>query len=661
MDSTKLKRLRPRTGLDGRPPAPWERGPTRLASEPTSRHLRLADRWEPGFLRLPGGGAPKALSHVVDGLGIHYDATSPSELEVMLQDGGWEKPGLLARAARGMERLRTLRLSVDNDPRRVTLEAALAGSPAPPDPRRRRGRVVVVDQPRDDPTIGFSLAGPSRFAAMLETARDENPEAEIVVVTDPAAPFGAAPGHLGEAVGARVVHTPVEPWSVVESADRVYVVASHLGLEAAIAGRPVTCCGVPFYSGWGFTDDRLDPPRRTRPRSVEEVFAAAYLLYSRYFDPFTGRAFPFEPAVEVLRLVVERNRENAVATTCVGIAAWKRPWIERTLGTPGNTPRVVESATVSAADLRGTERVIAWSSRPIDGLAETCRAAQLPLARMEDGFLRSVGLGVALRPGASYVLDGRGIYYDSTGPSDLERLLEEAVFDDELLARAAALRTAIVAARLSKYNVGRARLPARPESGPLVLVAGQVEDDASILLGGATVKGNAGLLKRARERNPGAVIAYKPHPDVEAGLRLGHIPGADLMTLADVVFRDVPAADAIDAAERVEVMTSLLGFEALLRGKPVTTHGLPFYAGWGLTDSPPCPRRTRRLTVDELVAGSLILYPRYVDPRTGLACTPEVLVRRFGENDPALSRRERTPEALLKAAWSVAWRGVFRR
>lgn len=172
---------------------------------------------------------------------------------------------------------------------------------------------------------------------------------------------------------------------------------------------------------------------------------------------------------------------------------------------------------------------------------------------------------------------------------------------------------------------------------------------------------NADLLRRARERHPEAVIAFKPHPDVEAGLRPGWVPAQDLAAHADMVLRDVSAADAIDAADHVETLTSLIGFEALLRGKPVTTHGLPFYAGWGLTESPPCPRRTRRLSLDELVAGALIAYPRYVDPRTGLPCPPEVLVRRLAEGDPSLSRRELTAEAVMKQVWSLIWRHVLRR
>jgi capsular polysaccharide export protein len=63
----------------------------------------------------------------------------------------------------------------------------------------------------------------------------------------------------------------------------------------------------------------------------------------------------------------------------------------------------------------------------------------------------------------------------------------------------------------------------------------------------------------------------------------------------------------------------------------VTVHGVPFYAGWGLTiDRGPVPaRRTARRTLDELVAAALLLYPRYLDPLTGLPCPAEVLVGRL--------------------------------
>lgn len=58
-----------------------------------------------------------------------------------------------------------------------------------------------------------------------------------------------------------------------------------MGFEALLAGKKVTCYGMPFYAGWGLTNDKLTIARRTQKRSVEEVFFIAYVLLSRYFSP----------------------------------------------------------------------------------------------------------------------------------------------------------------------------------------------------------------------------------------------------------------------------------------------------------------------------------------------------------------------------------------
>ena len=645
--SAERKPQGPRDPLAPPPASAGLRAPRRLPAEPVSRSLPQEDRWEPGFLRLSPAWRGPALSLIVDAIGAPGDATAPSELEARLRHGGWETPELLRRAEAGAARLRRGRLSLDNDPGRRPLE----GGERP---------VVVVDEPADSAAAGFALAGRRSFAAMLEAATAENPGAEVLIVMDPASRAAPERGVLmGGAVpaGATPVRGAVSAWSVAEGARRVYAVAAHVGFEAALARTPVTLFGVPFYAGWGFTDDRVAAPRRTRRRTPHEVFAAAYLLQSRYADPFSGEAIPFEAAVDLLELVVDRERANAVRTLGVGFAAWKRPWARVVLGGPGSTLRIAPAGEAPApVDVAGADRVVVWGSREPAGVAEACARAGTPLVRMEDGFLRSVGLGVALRPGASYVLDALGMYYDASAPSDLERLLETADFGPDLLARAARLRRAVIGAGLSKYNVGGAPPPPPPAGRPVVLVAGQVEGDASLRLGGAPEVTARELLERVRRADPGAWIAYKPHPDVEAGLRPGHVPPRDLARLCDAVLHGVSAPDAIALADRVETATSLIGFEALLRGKPVRTHGLPFYAGWGLTDDPGSPRRTRRLTLDELVAGALILYPRYVDPVTSLPCPPEVVVRRLSERHPATRGRAWTGEAVAKALGSAVLR-----
>jgi len=161
-----------------------------------------------------------------------------------------------------------------------------------------------------------------------------------------------------------------------------------------------------------------------------------------------------------------------------------------------------------------------------------------------------------------------------------------------------------------------------------VLVVGQVEDDESIRRGCDKVHTNADLLATVRAANPAAWIRYKPHPDVVAGNRTGAIDEQVLQEKADAVDADASIIDCIEVCDELHTMTSLSGFEALIRGKRVVTYGAPFYAGWGLSeDHQPTERRTRRRTLDELVYLSLIAYPRYVDIDTGEFTTPEDLVR----------------------------------
>lgn len=163
---------------------------------------------------------------------------------------------------------------------------------------------------------------------------------------------------------------------------------------------------------------------------------------------------------------------------------------------------------------------------------------------------------------------------------------------------------------------------------------GQVEDDMSVLAGGGGLCSNLEVLRRARALDPDAEIWFRPHPDVDAGHRRGAVPDGDALAVADRIVREPSMAALLDTVDAVHVLTSLTGFEALMRGLEVTCHGTPFYAGWGLTrDLGAVPeRRGRSLTLDALVAGVLILYPRYLDPVTGLPCPPEVLVNRMAQN-----------------------------
>jgi capsular polysaccharide export protein len=422
--------------------------------------------------------------------------------------------------------------------------------------------------------------------------------------------------------------------SLAQRAARVYAATSQAGLEALIAGAPVTCFGLPIYAGWGLTDDRAACPRRTARPSLEALIAAIYLRYARYLSPLDGKPCS---ALEVARLLAARRRRDAQTEGVIhllGIHRWKDFHVEPFVR--GSRSRITYTMHPEKALRRQQEhggRIVTWASREPDAFEARCVAQGAPLVRMEDGFLRSVGLGANLEPPASLVLDSRGIYYDPSRPSDLEHLLQTASFDPELLTAAARLRRMILSARLSKYNVGSsdvAAVFALADGRRRVLTPGQVENDASVVRGGSKVRRNIELLEAVRAARPDAFIVYKPHPDVEAGLRPGRIEPAEALRFADAIADRSSIAHLLDQADEVHTLTSLAGFEALLRERVVSTYGLPFYAGWGLTeDSEACPRRTRRLELDELVAGTLLLYPRYVHRPSLWPCSAEDAVRQL--------------------------------
>lgn len=346
-------------------------------------------------------------------------------------------------------------------------------------------------------------------------------------------------------------------------------------------------------------------------------------------SPFTGKPISPDDAAQISAEWARIIDANRAVTVACGMAWWKRDRIGAFLWSDARTRLRFAETSAQAIAWAGDGRIAAWPSRLPPGLGE---AAGDRLVRIEDGFIRSIGLGAALHPPLSIVVDRQGIYYDPSRPSELETILQTTPFSPALIARAENLRARIVAGGISKYGAAPTAPVTRPRDGPrTVLVAGQVEDDESVRTGGAGVAGNLDLLIRARAAEPDAHLLFKPHPDVDAGHRKGRVSDARLLAHCDEIVRHEAMPALLARVDAVHVLTSLTGFEALLRGLAVTTHGLPFFAGWGLTRdlAGPLARRTRRLTLAELIAGTLILYPRYIDPVTELPCPPEILLDRF--------------------------------
>jgi capsular polysaccharide export protein len=302
----------------------------------------------------------------------------------------------------------------------------------------------------------------------------------------------------------------------------------------------------------------------------------------------------------------------------------KSPNIEITFINPFFKKRDLELALKKGMDAQS--EIYIWGKKEFDEIETFAKEKHITLARMEDGFIRSFDLGSDLTQPYSQVIDKKGIYFDPTQESDLEDILNNIHFDSTILRRAEVLRHYLVEHKISKYNIYGDVTIVLPQNRNIVLVPGQVEDDASIKYGASGMT-NFQLLKEARKNSPESYIIYKPHPDVLAGNRVGAVDEKEALLYCDTIVTHVSLDSIVSLCDEVHTMTSLVGFESLLRGKKVFTYGMPFYAGWGLTiDQKSCERRRKKLSLDELTAGAFILYPVYINPQNNRICEIEEIL-----------------------------------
>lgn len=610
------------------------------------RFLNLED----GFLRSYGTGdyfPPLAL--VLDEKGIYYNSNLTSVLEDLLNgnENLLNRSNMLACTKELIlnHSLSKYNHSKEYEARNINNFTGV--------------KVLVVDQTFGDMSVQCGGADAKTFSYMLDAALAENPKAVIYIKTHPEVSSGKKSGYLTSVKNSdRVVllREAINPISLISEMDKVYVVTSGMGFEAMLVGKPVVCFGVPWYAGWGLTDDRvIESPawaRRTRKRTVDELFAAAYIHYTRYLNPVTHQRGQITDVIDWLirqkkmaNQVHGPQRKNKVIG--FGFRQWKAANLKPMLGLHQEFVHFAKDLKhLDQFNLQDDESVIYWGARPPADLVDYVHDRKAKLIHLEDGFIRSVGLGSDLIRPLSLVMDQRGLYFDATRPSDLEVMLNTHEFTEEDISRAQWVKQYIIDHEITKYNLEpRESIDWRSiaKDRLIILVPGQVEDDASIRLGCTSINTNLDLIKEVRHTHPNAFIIYKPHPDVLSGNRKGKVSLEEIAPWVNHIEQNVSVVSCINACDEVHTMTSLTGFDALIRGKKVVTYGQPFYAGWGLTldkahDGIAFRRRTKKLTLEQLIAGALLHYPIYWDWDLKGYTTCEAVLHRIVEQRTQLEQ-----------------------
>lgn len=600
----------------------------------------------------PATNETPSLSLLLDSHAPHHDATKPSDLERLLNEYDFTSDeALLTRARKIMSSILEAGLSRYNDAPLVDIESIYGA--------KTSNRVLVLGEA--EKKISLSNEELLRFAAT------ENPDSQIIFIPHASMFKKGGLSFRYPADLKKVCLVPkkrIRIAQALKTVDHVYTIASLDGFEALMRGIKVTTLGCPFYSGWGLTDDRQPNDRIKRRLSLVELFAAAYLLYPKYYneqdqetepDTFfeavlkqlSGNSLPQAPkgiAENVIKNKAKKNSPSSFllvgseprnpelpSAYMVGFVEHKVPFFADEL-TDYNTFAlkipVVQQLEASPKDLFAHVKfgqddvIIVWGRKDPKDLQAFAASRSIPIHRIEDAFIRSIDLGGVHGTPLSYIYDETGIYFDAEQPSDLELLLNEYDFKEDatLMERARACIGHLLQTGTSKYNFAdRVNIASfyGEKTKKRILVIGQVEDDASIQYGCSRRITNNDLVTRAKLENPDAQIIYKPHPDVLLGLRKRISDPSQVESIAQVMYEAIPIADALETIDHVYTITSLAGFEALLRGIKVTAFGAPFYSGWGLTDDrQPVSRRVRTLEVAEIFAAAYILYPRYLNPFT---------------------------------------------
>ncbi|MDJ0625990.1 MAG: hypothetical protein QNJ31_06460 [Candidatus Caenarcaniphilales bacterium] len=600
---------------------------------------------EDGFLRSlkKGRECNSPLSLIIDDLGIYYDANTTSRLEYILQnfdqylkDKNISKSNLLEKAKKAIKLKNKYKLTKFNH---YTEEIAYEF------PSNKR-ILLLIDQAENDASVEYGFANEQTFREMLNQALKLE-DTHIVVKLTPANQIGylekliLKDKTLEKQITCFSKNT--NPIDLLTKVDEVHTVSSQLGFEALLLGLPVKCFGVPFYSNWGLTEDVQIISRRNQNRNILELFAASYILYPRYINPFSGESTDIFYTLELLKKQVEINQKNSGEIYCFGFnlftrQSWKRNRIKKLLTSTNNKiyfPSSVEQAKTMG--INSKSKIYVWGSKDskIEGLSQLSKELNLNIGRIEDGFIRSAGLGSGIKA-ISSIVDSAGIYFDPQTESDLENIFNNSEFNEELIESAKKIKNFLLKNNIDKYNIETSsKININfPTNKKIILVPGQISQDASIKRGCIEpINTNLNLLKKVKEENPDAYIIFKVHPDIiySNGIK-DNIPNEEFFKYCDHFEEESKAIELISYVDEVHTMTSQVGFEALIRDKKVVTYGFPFYMGWGLSeDKLKIAKRKRKLSVDELIAGTLILYPRYFDWNNEMFCLPCDALKKISE------------------------------
>lgn len=249
----------------------------------------------------------KALGFLLDDMGYYFDSNQSSRFEHTLNsDDYFLEDHDLLRSRMLIEEINQFNITKYN---KYVSDVECAY-------HIEENCILVVDQKKGDASITFAGASDATFLEMMQAAIKDNPGKQIYFKRHPDSVHKNFNSYRNRNLKEiEVLPDDIQIAHVLKKCEKVYTVSSQVGFEGLLKGKQVVCFGVPFYAGWGLTDDRAFVPRRNKKRKLEEIFHQVCIKQSVYFNPYTGRVVSLE---ELLTLILKMRAEAAARSKTNG-------------------------------------------------------------------------------------------------------------------------------------------------------------------------------------------------------------------------------------------------------------------------------------------------------------------------------------------------------
>lgn len=539
---------------------------------------------EDGFLRsLYSSKASKTpLSIVFDKKGAYFDASIVTDLEE-----------LLVKKIVTSEQKKEAREAIDFFTKNRLSKYCITTPPPTSnfDTHLLKSAIVLIDQTLGDASLEYGGVSQENIPSIVEDILANNKDKKIFLKTHPDVIFGKSESCFSSLIqNERITKIPndIALIDIFNQKPQIIALTSLAGFEALLHGCEVTCYGLPWYCGYGLTLDKHNDAKivaqRRKPLSLEEIFYLAYMVYPLYLDPNTLQKGNFWDVAYYLSRCIKHIEKLSGTIYAFGFRPWKQKDVLPFFKTPFNQVLYVKNAEQAIENKaildNKNAKILVWSYKNQEDIdIIKSHNPNIPILRCEDGFIRSYGLGSDFIKPYSLAIDKNELYFyhSQDNPSEIQALLKEKSLP-YIQEQVKNLHNAIIANSINKYNLEVIKSLPIKTTKRKILAIGQVDGDASLKYGtdnNAIALSNQYLLDYAKSTYPDDFIIYKPHPDVISGNRGGMIKNP--YDYCDYYAAEESVLSCIESSDIVITMTSLSGFEALIREKKLDILGHPFY------------------------------------------------------------------------------------